>query len=121
MSDYHIQEVATDNKTISAVFHIPVPGGTNTAGNTWRESLVAYSGGADAIESNLINIPGPEIAAMKSGAIVEQAVIIKFSSINLTNQQRISEVETAYATERDKITTELSAKLEFYGYEGDVD
>lgn len=120
MSDYHIRDIATDWKTINLVFHVPIPTGNNTVGVAWRTALVAYLGGADAITSVMPDIPAADLTAMKAGELFENAATYRFTSINLTDLQRLNEVEAEYTRVKTSYINTLQVALKYYGKSGDV-
>lgn len=120
MSDYHIQESAIDLKTIRAIYHIPVPVGSNTVGISWRNALVAYKGGADEITSELLGIPSADLTAMKAGELLEHCTTYRFSVLELTDAEKLAEIKAAYTTARTSLITVLQVILKYYGYAGDI-
>lgn len=120
MSDYHILNTDIKLKTVSCVFHIPIPATNNAVGVSWRDALVLLLGGADAIDSVLTDITPAELSAMKAGSIYERTETVRFSSLNLTNAQRLAEVEAKYTEAETDILTEKQTTLNFYGKAGDV-
>lgn len=120
MSDYHIRSTDLRLKTVSTVFHIPIPATNNAVGVGWRAALVLSLGGADAITSVLSDITTEELNAMKAGSIYENVATVRFSSLDLTNAQRLAEVETAFTAAETDILAEKQITLNFYGKNGDV-
>lgn len=120
MSDYHIRKTAINMKTVSCVFHIPIPATDNEVGIPWQDALVSSLGGADAITSVLTDITPAEESAMKAGSIYENVATVRFSSLGLTNAQRLEEVEAAYTAAETDILAEKQVTLNFYGKSGDV-
>lgn len=120
MADYHIREVAENKKTINIVFHLPIPATNNIVGIAWRTALVNHQGGADAITSEILDIASEDLAALKAGSLYEKSITMRFSSIDLTNAERLAEVEDKYTEELAAVQANLQATLEYYGREGDV-
>ena len=120
MSDYHVRTTDLMLKTVHTVFHIPIPAANNLVGVSWRAALVDSLGGADNIESVLPSISSTELAAMKDGSIYEKSAIVRFSSTNLTNAERLAEIEAAYTAAETSVTSDFSVSLNFYGKSGDV-
>jgi len=120
MSNYHIRETDIRLKTVSTVFHIPIPATNNDVGVSWQAALVLSLGGADAISSVLTDITPEEESAMKAGSINEISGNVRFSSQNLTNAERLAEVEAAYTMAKDDNLAEMQITLNFYGKSGDV-
>lgn len=120
MSDYHIREMAADLKTVNTVFHIPITTGNNTVGVAWRTALVSHLGGADAITSVLLDISAPDLTALKAGELLEQVHTMRFSSLFLTDAERLAEIKAAYTAAETDTLAELQAKLQYYGYNGDI-
>lgn len=120
MSDYHILTTDLRLKTVSTVFHVPIPATNNAVGVSWRAALVLSLGGADAISSVLTDITPEELNALKAGEIFEDVATVGFSSVNLTNAQRLAQVETAYTAASSDVLAEKQITLNFYGKSGDV-
>ncbi len=124
MSHYHIREVAAEAgnmiKTVNVVFHIPIPVGNNVVSIPWRDALVRHLGGAAKIISVLPEISTQEDSDMKAGIIFEKSMTVRFTSITLTDAQRLAQIEVAFTAEK---TAELAVKqveLKYFGKEGDV-
>ena len=120
MSDYHILNTDVKLKTVNVVFHIPIPATNNAVGVSWQDALVLSLGGADAIDSVLTDITPAEESAMKAGSIFENVATVRFSSLDLTNAQRLAEVETAYTAAESGVLAEKQITLNFFGKSGDV-
>lgn len=120
MSNYHIRTTANDLKTVNAVFHIPIPDALNLVNVNWRAALVLELGGADAITSVLTDITTEEESAMKAGSIYEVSKTIRFSSLNITNTERLAEVEAAYTAAASSVLADKQVTLNFMGKDGDV-
>lgn len=120
MSDYHIRNTDVKLKTVSVVFHIPIPAVNNAVGVSWQDALVLSLGGVDAITSTLTDITPAEESAMKAGSIYENVATVRFSSLDLTNAERLAEVETAYTAASSDVLAEKQITLNFYGKSGDV-
>lgn len=121
MSSYHIRGIAEDYKTVAVVFHIPVSTGNNAAGLPWCDVLVRYLGGASSINTILPEVVGTvEETNMKAGVIIEKSCVVKFSSLNLTNAQRLEEIVVAYNNIESEETNRLSMILNYFGKEGSV-
>ncbi len=120
MSDYHVRDTDIKLKTANTVFHIPIPATNNAVGVTWQAALVLSLGGADAISSVLTDITPTEESAMKAGSIFEQVTTVRFSSVDLTNAERLAEIETAFTAAETDTLAEKQITLNFYGKSGDV-
>lgn len=118
--DFHILTQSKDQNTINAVLHIPVPASNNDAGITWQQAVVKEAGGADNIVSVLPDVESTELTAMKSGALIEKIENVRFSSIFLTNAQRLQEVKDRYNVLKTLLIEEKQITLNFMGYGGDV-
>lgn len=125
MSNYHIREVQAEQnssaiKTVNVVFHIPIPTGNNVVGIPWRDALVRHLGGAANIVSVLPEISTQEDSDMKAGAIFEKSMTVRFSSTNLTDAQRLAQVEAAFTAEKNAELSTKQIELKYYGKAGDV-
>ena len=113
MSNIHIREKSIDNKTISCIFHFPVPMESNAVGIPWNE----------AVQKALLPTPlmadndTTENAAITAGTVLEVAETVRFSKISLTNEEKLAEVNAAYAERQVGVFTDLAAKLDFFGLE----
>lgn len=121
MSDFHILTQSDNQKTITVIFHIPIPStGVNDAGISWQAAVVMAQGGADAITSSLPDISAEELSSLKAGAIVEKQTTVRFSSTNLTNAQRLQEIKDAFNVTKTELVSEKQNSLAFIGYAGNV-
>ena len=115
--DFHILTQAKDQNTINVVFHIPVPVGNNEVGISWRDAVVKEQG---EIISVLPDIDPAELTLMQSGALIEKVENVRFSSIFLSNTQRLQQVKDRYAVVKIELIAEKQITLAFMGYGGDV-
>ena len=113
MSNIHIKELDIKNKTVSCVFHIPVPAGNNSAGVVWT---TAVKNSLNPIAEMSYNNQ-TENTAIENGEMLETAVTVRFSSISITDAQRLAEVEAKYETESVILLQKLANKLKFFGLE----
>ena len=121
MSNFHILSGDDKRKIIQVVFHVPIPaGGTNTAGISWQAAVVLAQGGADNIVSVLPGVTPQEESDLKAGVIYEVQNSVRFSSVNLTNAQRLQEVKDYFTALLSDFIAEKQITLDFMGYEGDV-
>ena len=118
MSDIHVLDFADDQKTINVIFHVPIPAtGANVAGVLWKDSLVAFQGGAGAIKSRLQNIDPAELASMQAGTLFEFPTNIQFSSLGISDAQRIAELKTAFTQAKTTVLAQKQNQLNYYGYQ----
>lgn len=121
MSDYHILTQEDKKRTVSVVFHIPVPAvGTNEAGLSWRQAVVEELGGSSVIVSILPGISVAEDTQLKAGEIIEKVETVRFTSVNLTKAQRKIEIEAYFNELKTDLIAEKQTTLEWIGYEGTV-
>lgn len=114
---FHILTQAKDQNTVNVVFHIPVPATLNEAGITWREAVVREIG---TVSSVLPDIEPAELILLESGALIEKSESVRFSSIYLTNAQRLQEIKDRYNILKIELIAEKQITLAFMGYGGDV-
>jgi hypothetical protein len=121
MSNYHIREITEDFKTVNIVFHIPIPVGNNAIGLPWRDVLVRYLGGAANIHSVLPEVVNTqEETDMKAGIIFEKLITTRFTSTNLTDVQRLVQVEAAFTATKAEELAAKQIQLKYFGKEGSV-
>ncbi len=118
--NFYILTQAKNQNTINVVFHVPVPATNNEAGITWQEAVVKEAGGADNITSVLYDILPEELNSMKAGALIEKVENMRFSSIFLTNAQRLQQVKDRYDVVKVELMAEKQITLAFIGHKGDV-
>ena len=115
--DFYILTQTKDQNTVNVVFHIPVPVGNTEVGISWREAVVKEQG---EIISVLSDIDPAELTLMQSGALIEIVENVRFSSIFLTNAQRLQQVKDRYNVVKIELIAEKQITLAFMGYGGDV-
>lgn len=121
MSDYHILEMALDQKTINVVFHIKIPAvGESSAGVQWRDAVVKSLGGTAQIKSVLPDLQKAENDLLVTGGLIEIPQTIRFTAINITNVQRKAEVEQAFTLRKNKVLGDKQIELAWIGHSGDV-
>lgn len=121
MSDYHILTQDENKRSVNIVFHIPIPGaGTNEANVQWRNALILELGGSGNIVSVLPGISSAEDTQLKAGALCEVSKSIRFSSVNLDNAQRKTQIEAAFNSLKTKLVADKKITLQWIGYEGVV-
>ena len=119
--DYHILTQSVDRKTANVVFHIPIPSSLNSAGISWQDAIVKDQGGSANISSVLPELSGTqEETDLMSGILFEYPYSLRFSSININNAQRLTEIEEAYTAVAADLITEKQITLDFMGKEGNV-
>ena len=116
MSDIHIREKDPKNKTASCIFHFTVPATQNEVGVDWNEVIQKSKNPVPLMDDN----DSTENASIAAGAIYEVREQVRFSTINLTNAQRIAEVEAEYTSRQSEIFSDLAGELDFFGKEIDI-
>lgn len=115
--NYHILTQAKDQNTVNVVFHIPIPIANNSVGVPWKTALLKKLG---TVTSVLSDISGAELALLQSCELLETSETVRFSSIYLTNAERLQEVGNRYSARKIQLLEELGIELNFMGYGGDV-
>lgn len=113
--NFHIREQNKESKSITVIFHIPVPATNNLAGTPWQQAVKEHLNPVAVLSNNSV-----ENALIENGEILEVIETVTFSSVSLINAQRLAQIETAYTTRSAALLSELTVKLNFWGYEGDV-
>ena len=116
--NFHILTQSKDQNTVNVVFHIQVPATNNEAGITWQQAVVKEAG--SSITSILPDISSAELTSMQSGALIEKVENVRFSSIYLTNAQRLQEIKDRYNIVKTELIAEKQITLVFIGYGGNV-
>lgn len=115
--DIHILTQSKDQNTVNVVFHVPVPAALNEAGITWQEAVAREIGAPSSI---LPDISPADLILLESGALIEKTENVRFSSIFLTNVQRLQEVKNRYAALKISLIEEKQITLAFMGLESEV-
>jgi hypothetical protein len=115
MSDYHILELSRAQDEARVAFHLDVPDTTNAAGVNYRTALVQYLGTIETV------VPGLDTAAhgLDNGSVHEIVETVNFSA-NDTNADKRTAIETAYSARQAGLIAAVQARLEFWGWSGDV-
>lgn len=116
--DYHILSQSKDQNTVNVIFHAAVPAANNSVGVPWKTALLKKHSGV--IASALYGISSAELALIETGEVIEKVETVRFSSIYLTNTQRLQEIKDRYSVARTQLLEELQIELSFMGHEGDV-
>lgn len=116
--NYHILTQAKDQNTVNVTFHVVVPVADNSVGVPWKTALLKKHKGT--ITSVLHGITPAELTQIETGQVIEKVETVRFSSIYLTNTQRLQEVKNRYSIVKTQLLEELQIELNFMGYEGDV-
>jgi len=113
MSNIHIREKDPQNKTVTCIFHFTVPVDVNAVGIPWNEVLQKHLNPEPLMTDN----DSTENANIVAGSVHEVQETVRFSTINLTDAERIAEVQAAYQVRQTEIFDELAAKLDYFGKE----
>ena len=121
MSNYHILSQADDLKTLETVQHIAIASANNAAGVNYRTALVQYlTQGGVTIGSVVPGIEAAELTALQNGSLYEVQRTYRFSSLNLTNAQKATELDAYYTAQVTQIIGELQRMLQWWGYSRNV-
>lgn len=113
MSNIHILDKDTDHKTINCVFHMAVPAGNNSAGIPWQTAVKNYFNPEPIMTYN----DEAENVDIGIGAIIERQITVRFSSVSISDSDRLNEINAAYNKIKIEIITTLAEKLKFFGLE----
>lgn len=113
MSNIHVREKDKKNKTINCIFHFAVPATQNAVGLDWNEVIQKARNPEPIMADN----DSTENANISAGSILEIRETVRFSSTNLTNAQRLAEIESAYTAKQSEVFGDLAAELDFFGKE----
>lgn len=112
MSDMHVREKDTHNKTANCIFHFAVPATQNSIGMDWNEVIQKAKNPSALMADN----DSTEKANIEAGSILEVAETVRFSSKNLTDPQRLAEIQAAYSARQSQVFTDLASELDFFGH-----
>ena len=114
--DLHVLTQDPQNKTVDVVFHVAVPAGNNAAGVAWSTAVVQHL----APVSTLPGVSTTEANAVAAGTLLEVQETVRFSSVTLTNAQRLAQIRAAYTARSAALLDELGVRLNFWGYQEEV-
>ena len=137
MANYHILKKSPDNRYAEVYVHLPIPASKNTAGTVLNDDTMTYQWAIkESLESTISAVPNitpVEQTALDNGELYEYHYSFRFSSLDLTNLQRRTEVEngndnmvgvgqllTDMATPGSDIWNEVLEPLEWFGYYRDI-
>ena len=125
MSDYHVLTQTARKKTVTAIWHIPIPVADNSAGVAYRTALVNYliwTTGKDPIESNCPNITSAELTQIQAGELFELNNGYTFSSLDpgLSNPEKAAELDAEFTRLTTTAKNKLQTYLEWWGLNRDV-
>lgn len=119
--DYHVLTQDKWKKSIQVVFHVPVPAtGVNSVGVQWQAAIVKELGGVDNINSVLPDITETELNQLKAGALIERSATVYFQTVNMTNAQRVAQIEAYFNMIKTELIAEKAITLDFIGYSANV-
>ena len=127
MSDFHVLDKAVNGKTCRAAIHLAIPDENNLAGVNYRTAIVERFGEITSVVPNHVTEFPSDDAALKSGAQYETVIMKRFTSRNLTNNQRrqqirveVIQMKIDIQTEGSDLYDEIIEPLKWWGYHEDV-
>ena len=115
--DIHIREKDKQNKTINCIFHFVVPATNNAIGIPWNQVIQKAKSPVPLMPDN----DSTENAQISAGSFYEIQETVRFSTINLTNEQRIAEVKAFYQNRMTDVFETLGSELDFFGFNMNVE
>lgn len=113
MSAIHTNK--TSNGSVQAIFHIPTIAGSNTVGITWVECVRNCK---DFLKSTTA-LQKDDLPAINAGEIIVHEELFTFSAPDITDGQKLAELQARYEELELSITLELQKKCKYFGGEGD--
>ena len=113
MALIHVREKDKKNKTVNCIFHFIVPATQSAVGINWNEVIQKAKNPVPMMDDN----DETENAEISAGNVLEIAETVRFSSIYLTNVERLAQIQAAYAAKQVEVFSDLSAELDFFGKE----
>jgi hypothetical protein len=111
MSAIHTNK--TDNGTVDVIFHIPVQAGANRIGITWVECVKNcpdFPKTSQALQKD-------DLPAIKNGEIIEHREAFTFSSPDLTDAQKLEELQVRFNELEIQVNESLQKILKYFGGE----
>jgi len=113
MSNIHVREKDKRDKTINCIFHFAVPATQNAIGMDWNEVIEKAKKPVPMMTEN----DTTENANISSGSILEVMESVRMSSTNLTNAERLAQIQAAYTAKQSEVFGDLAKELDFFGKE----
>lgn len=113
MANIHIREKDRMDKTVNCIFHFAVPATQNANGTDWNEVIQKAMKPVPLMDDN----DSTENANITAGSVLELAETMRYSSTNLTNTQRLAEIQAYYLIRKNEVFGELASTLDFFGKE----
>lgn len=111
MSAIHTNK--TSNGTVDVIFHIPVQAGVNRIGITWQECVKSCP---DFIKTSQA-LQKDDLPAIKNGEIIEHREEFNFSTPDLTDAEKLEELQARFAELEGQINENLQKILRYFGGE----
>ena len=111
MANIHVREKDKKDKTVNCIFHFSVPATNNAVGQPWNEVIQKSKKPVPLMDDN----DSTENANISSGSVLEYPETVRFSSTNLTNAQRMVEIQSAYTARQTRVFADLASELGFFG------
>jgi hypothetical protein len=115
MANMHILDATGTMYRVA--FHIPIPGGSNSAGVPWQTALVNSGLGGQTIlpdgDGNAGTISAAEKASIQNGSLIE--VIDELDLYGLTGPQINALLDAHYTARQSEAQAEFSNRLRQYG------
>jgi hypothetical protein len=109
MSKFHLLET---NGSTTVCFHIPIPSGNNVAGCEWCECVKL----SDKFDNTTCLPDCDHEDDINDGKIIEVKEAFKYSRSNLTNQEKLAELEARFLEVQTKTLENVEKTLLVFGY-----
>jgi hypothetical protein len=120
MSNYHILIQDLERKSVSVVFHVPIPAtGVNLASVQWREAVKKERAFNKATGSVLPDIIAAEQTQIDNGEIIEVMQEIGSSPV-ASDAVRKVQIEAEFNKVKVQLLSEKQITLAWIGYQANV-
>ena len=138
MSNYHVGRKSEDGRYATVYAHLPVPATQTTAGQALSDATLTYQKAqAESLPEGYApeapEITAGEITQILAGELIEKIYQFRFSSLDLNNAQRRTEIEDGNQNEQgvtsmiadmsdfdSDLYKELIDPLDWWGYHRNV-
>lgn len=117
MADYVLLEQSELNNQVRIVVHSTVPTGSNQAGMTWKDALVASVDTTSRVPAALL--PAGRQTALDAGDLYEWELSFE-DDANKTPANRLAALEAEIASRESAELQRMANRLRYYGHVGSI-
>lgn len=117
MADYILLEQSEKNNQVRIVVHSSVPAGSNQAGVTWKDALVASTDTTSSVPASLL--PAGRQTLLDNGDLYEWEFSFE-DDANESPATRLTDLEAEITARESAELDRMGNRLRYYGHTGSV-